>query len=64
MVIYYTQKGSETMSPKARENSERINVFFSAESLAQLKAEASARGMSVSGLIRYIVLEWLRKEIQ
>ena len=50
------------MSPKPKENSERINVFFSAESLAQLKAEAQSRGMSVSGLIRYIVLKWLRKE--
>ena len=47
---------------RTKENSERINVFFSADSLAQLKAEASSRGMSVSGLIRYIVLEWLRKE--
>lgn len=47
---------------RTKENTERINVFFSAESLAKLKAEAQSRGMSVSGLIRYIVLEWLRKE--
>lgn len=50
------------MSPKSKENTERINVFFSAETLERLKAEASERGMSVSGLVRMIVLEWLKGE--
>lgn len=49
------------MSPKAPENTERINVFFSPEALERLKAEASLRGMSVSGLVRMIVLEWLKR---
>ena len=50
------------MSPKSKENTERINVFFSTEALERLKGEASERGMSVSGLVRMIVLEWLKGE--
>lgn len=52
------------MSPREKENTERINVFFSADALEKLKSEASARGMSVSGLIRFIVLEWLRRDAE
>ena len=48
------------MSPKSKENTERINVFFSEDALERLKTEASERGMSVSGLVRMIVLEWLK----
>ena len=48
------------MSPKSPENTERINVFFSETVLDQLKQEASERGMSVSGLVRMIVMEWLK----
>ena len=47
------------MSPKSPMNTERINVFFSQTDLGALKLEALKRGMSVSGLIRMIVLEWL-----
>lgn len=47
------------MSPKQKENSERINVFFSKSSLDDLKREAQIKGMSVSGLVRMIVLEYL-----
>ena len=49
------------MSAKSKENTERINVFFSPDVLARLKEEASERGMSVSGLVRMIVLEWIRR---
>lgn len=49
------------MSPKQKDNTERINVFFSQAILAALKKEAEARGMSVSGLVRMIVMEWLKK---
>lgn len=48
------------MSPKSPENSERINVFFSPTVLNRLKQEAVERGMTVSGLVRMIVLEWLK----
>lgn len=49
------------MSPKSPENSERINVFFSPAVLDRLKAEAVERGMTVSGLVRVIVMEWLKE---
>ena len=48
------------MSPKSPKNTERINVFFSKAVLDKLKTEASNRGMSVSGLVRMIVMEWLK----
>ena len=46
--------------PPKKENTERINVFFSPDVLARLKTEASERGMSVSGLVRMVVLDWIR----
>ena len=49
------------MSPKSPENSERINVFFSPAVLNHLKAKAAKRGMTVSGLVRMVVMEWLKK---
>lgn len=48
------------MSPKSPENTERINVFFSKAVLERLKSEAADRGMTVSGLVRMIVMEWLK----
>ena len=48
------------MSPKSPENTERINVFFSPAVLDRLKREAAERGMTVSGLVRFIVMEWLK----
>ena len=48
------------MSPKSPDNTERINVFFSKAVLERLKAEAADRGMTVSGLVRMIVMEWLK----
>ena len=48
------------MSPKSPENSERTNVFFSPAVLDRLKAESAERGMTVSGLVRMIVMEWLK----
>ena len=48
------------MSPRVKTNTERINVFFSEDTVRQLKSESEKRGMTVSSLIRMIVLEWLR----
>ena len=48
------------MSPKSPENTERINVFFSPAILERLKQEAVDRGMTVSGLVRMIVMEWIK----
>lgn len=50
------------MSPRKVDNSERINVFFSPVVLEKLRIEASDRGTTVSGMVRMIVLDWLRKE--
>ena len=47
------------MSPKKIENSERINVFFSPNVLHSIKTGAKAYGMSVSGYVRFIVIEYL-----
>ena len=47
------------MSPKAKGNSERVNVFFSGDVLKLLREIADAKGTSVSGIIRMIVLEYL-----
>ena len=48
------------MSPKPKANSVQLNVFFSPVVVEQLKQASSERGMSVSGLIRMIVMDWLR----
>ncbi len=47
------------MSPRPKANSERTNVFFSPDVMEKLRALAKEKGMSVSGLIRMIVLEYL-----
>lgn len=49
------------MSPRSKDNSERINVFFSKVILEQLKSEAVSKGTTVSGLVRMIVMDWLKK---
>ncbi len=50
------------MTPRKKANSERINVFFSPEVLDRLKRIADKKGISVSGLVRMIVLDKLNKE--
>ena len=50
------------MSPRKPDNSERINVFFSPSVVEALREAAENRGATVSGLIRMIVLDWLRRE--
>lgn len=47
------------MSPKLKANTERTNVFFSPEIMEELRELSKEKGMSVSGLIRMIVLEYL-----
>ena len=51
------------MSPKSPQNTERINVFFSPADLNKMKSEALKRGMTISGLIRMIALEWLNERV-
>ena len=61
MVILYTYKGGVIMSPRQKANTERTNVFFSPEIMDELRKLADEKGMSVSGLIRMIVLEYLAR---
>ena len=49
------------MLAKKKENTERINVFLPLDALERLKNIASEKGMTVSGFIRMLVLEYLKK---
>lgn len=49
------------MSPREKENTHRVNVFFSDEILEKIKKEAKEKGTTVSGLIRLIVHEYFNK---
>ena len=46
---------------KQKENTERLNIFLSPQIVEKLKSLASERGMTVSGLVRLIILEYLKK---
>jgi len=52
--------GGDELSPRPLENSERINVFFSPETLKKIKIEAKKKGTSASGLVRMIVMEYFQ----
>ena len=45
------------MSPKDKQFTERINVFFSPSQLEQIKSIADHLGISVSAYIRMVVIE-------
>lgn len=49
------------MSPREKKNTERTYVFLPPEVLESLKNEAEEKGLTVSGLIRMIVLEHEKK---
>ena len=46
---------------KQKENTERINIFLSPKIVEKLKLSASEKGMTVSGFIRLIILEYFKK---
>ena len=48
--------------PKQKANTERINVFLPEDALEKLKAEADEKGTTVSGMVRMIILEYLREK--
>ena len=50
------------MSPKEKDNTERVNVFFSEDILSKLREEAKKKGMTVSGLVRMITMMYLADE--
>ncbi len=49
------------MSPRDKEFSERINVFFTPEQLERIRAEASKLGLTVSAYVRMVVVRELTK---
>ena len=50
------------MSPKDRQYTERINVFFSPEQMEQIKVNADRLGISVSAYVRMVVIERLNEK--
>lgn len=50
------------MLAKQKKNTERINIFLNPNTIAELKSLAADKGTTVSGLIRMIVLEYLKKQ--
>lgn len=50
------------MSPKAPQNTERINIFLSKDVLNLLKDAALKRGTNVSSLSRFIIIQWLLQQ--
>lgn len=50
------------MSPKPKNNTERISTFLTQEQLEKLKEEAKRKGLTVSALIRLAVLDYIEKQ--
>ena len=50
------------MAPRESGNTEKVQVFFSPKTLSQLKQEAQKKGISVSAMVRMIVLEYFAKK--
>ena len=46
------------MSPREKDNTQRINVFLTDEILEKVKQEAKENGMTVSGIVRLIVMKY------
>ena len=47
------------ISPRDKQNTEKVSIFLSPEHLEAVRKEADKKGMTVSGLIRMIVIEHL-----
>ena len=62
VILLWCQQGKEDNKlARPIENSERINTFVTPEVLQKLKEIAQSKGMSVSGLIRMIILDYISK---
>ena len=55
-------KGMIVMSPREKEYTERINVFFSKEQMEQVKAEADKLGLTVSAYVRMVVMKEVNRD--
>ena len=50
------------MSPRDKEFTERVAVFFTPEQLEQIKAEADKLGLTVSAYVRMVVMKEVNRE--
>lgn len=46
------------MSPKSKENTERVSTFLAPEVLGVLKLKAQEKGLSLSALIRMVLMDY------
>lgn len=53
--------GGGNISPRDKQNSQKISIFLSPEHLEAVRKEADEKGTTVSGLIRMIVIAHLNK---
>lgn len=44
------------------ENTERVSTYISKETLAALQEQAASKGMSVSGYIRFLIMDAVKKK--
>lgn len=51
------------MSPREKEFTERINVFFTPEQLEQIKTEADKLGLTVSAYVRMVVMKEVNRYV-
>ena len=49
------------MSPREKEFTERINVFFKPEQMERIKVEAEKVGLTVSAYVRMVVMKEVNK---
>jgi predicted DNA binding CopG/RHH family protein len=50
------------MSPREKEFTERINVFFTSEQMERIKAEAEKVGLTISAYVRMVVMKEVNRE--
>jgi len=50
------------MSPKIKENTERVSTFLSKDMTDKLKKEAEEKGLTMSSLMRMILIQHLRAD--
>jgi len=51
--------GAINISPKEKQNSQKVSIFLSPEHLEAIRQESEKKGTTVSGMIRMIVIEHL-----
>ena len=51
------------MSPKEKKNTVQIRVFIPPEAYERLQKEAEAKGSTISGITRMIILEHIGKAV-